>query len=91
MTRRFDVSIIVPLVAKVGDLEALVEKYGAILGELGKTFEFIFILGPQHRPLAAICRTFAGGPRSRSPSWPYLHPFTRPRRWRQVSTGQPET
>ncbi len=50
MTRRFDVSVIVPLVAKVGDLEALVEKYGAALREIGKTFEFIFILGPQHRP-----------------------------------------
>jgi len=56
MTRRFDVSVIVPLVAKVGDLEALVEKYGAALREIGKTFEFIFILGPQHRTFGSDLR-----------------------------------
>ena len=52
MTRRFDVSVIVTLVAKVGDLKALVDEYGAVLQLLGKTFEFIFVLGPQHRSLA---------------------------------------
>lgn len=52
MTRHFDVSMIVPLVAKVGDLEALVTEYGAVLQELGKTYEFVFVLGPQHRAFA---------------------------------------
>jgi len=53
MTRRFDVSVIVPIVAKVGDLEALVTEYGSVLQQCGKTYEFIFVLGPQHRPLAS--------------------------------------
>lgn len=52
MTRQCDVSMIVPLVAKVGDLEALVNEYGTVLDQLGKSFEFIFVLGPQHRSLA---------------------------------------
>lgn len=53
MTRRFDVSMIIPLVAKVGDLEALVTEYGTVLQQLGKSFEFIFVLGPQHRDFAS--------------------------------------
>lgn len=56
MTRRFDVSVIVPIVAKVGDLQKLVEEYGTELEQQGKTFEFIFVLGPQHRVLAGDLR-----------------------------------
>jgi hypothetical protein len=45
--------MIIPLVAKVGDLEALVNEYGTVLQQLGKSFEFIFVLGPQHRDFAS--------------------------------------
>ena len=45
--------MIIPLVAKVGDLEALVTEYGTVLQQLGKSFEFIFVLGPQHRDFAS--------------------------------------
>ena len=52
MVGKPDVSVIVPIVAKVGDLESLIREYGAALEERGRSYEFIFVLGPQHRRYA---------------------------------------
>ena len=52
LTQAVDVSVVIPVVGKVGDLGQLVAEYGDQLQQSGKSCEFIFILGPDHHALA---------------------------------------
>jgi glycosyltransferase involved in cell wall biosynthesis len=57
---RLQVSVIVPVVEMVDDLEALYREYSAELREMGRTFEFIFVLDGRfarlREPLAELKR-----------------------------------